>query len=91
MSTTFHKTSYNICLNRVLQRGGQTNATFHILQHTREYDKVQQSCMGGPNEYSIIQHPGKLKKCCIVQHSFGEKSFDHDQISYNEIQHDTTR
>ena len=57
---------------------------------TREYNRVQQSCMGWPNEYNIIQHRGKQKKCCIVQHLFSEK-FDRDQTSYNKIQHDTTR
>ena len=52
--------------------------------------RVQQSCMGWPNEYNIIQHRGKQKKCCIVQHLFSEK-FDRDQTSYNKIQHDKTR
>ena len=42
------------------------------------------------NEYNIIRHRGKQKKCCIVQHLFGEK-FDRDQTSYNKIQHDKTR
>ena len=51
--------------------------------------RVQQSCIGWPNEYSIIQHRGKQKKC-IVQHLFSEK-FDRDQTSYNKIQHDKTR
>ena len=41
--------------------------------------------MGWPNEYNIIQHPGKQRKCCIVQHLFSEKS-DRDQTSYNKIQ-----
>ena len=45
--------------------------------------------MGWPNEYNIIQHRGKQKKCCIIQHLFGEK-FDRDQTSYK-IQHDKTR
>ena len=46
--------------------------------------------MGWPNGYNIIQHRGKQKKCCIVQHLFSEK-FDRDQTSYNKIQHDKTR
>ena len=54
------------------------------------YARVQQSCMGWPNEYNIIQHRGKQKKCCIVQHLFSEK-FDRDQTSDNKIQHDKTR
>ena len=37
----------------------------------------------------MIQHRGKQKKCCIVQHLFSEK-FDRDQTSYNKIQHDKT-
>ena len=61
-----------------------------LLLRTREYNRVQQSCMGWPNEYNIIQHRGKQKKCCIVQHLFSEK-FDRDQTSYNKIQHDKTR
>ena len=61
-----------------------------VLLRTREYNRVQQSCMGWPNEYNIIQHRGKQKKCCIVQHLFGEK-FDRDQTSYNKIQHDKAR
>ena len=61
-----------------------------LLLRAREYNKVQQSCMGWPNEYNIIQHRGKQKKCCIVQHLFSEK-FDRDQTSYNKIQHDKTR
>ena len=40
---------------------------------TREENRVQQSCIGWPNEYNIIQHPAKQKKCCIVQHLFSEK------------------
>ena len=51
---------------------------------------MQQSCMRRPNEYNIIQHRGKQKKCCIVQHLFSEK-FDRDQTSYNKVQHDKTR
>ena len=61
-----------------------------LLLRTREYNRAQQSCMGWPNEYNIMQHHGKEKKCCIVQHLFSEK-FDRDQISYNKIQHDKTR
>ena len=61
-----------------------------LLLRTREYNRVQQSCMGWPNEYNIIQHRGKQKKCCIVQHLFSEK-FDRDQTSYNKIQQDKTR
>ena len=54
---------------------------------TTEYNKV---AWGWPNEYNIIQHCGKQKKCCIVQHLFSEK-FDRDQTSYNTIRHDKTR
>ena len=61
-----------------------------LLLRTREYNRVQQSCMGWPDEYNIIQHRGKQKKCFIVQHLFSEK-FDRDQTSDNKIQHDTTR
>ena len=61
-----------------------------LLLRTREYNRVQQSCMGWPNEYNIIQHRGRQKKCCIVKHLFSEK-FDRDQTSYNKIQHDKTR
>ena len=61
-----------------------------LLLRTREYNRVQQSCMGWPNEYNIIQHRGKQKKRCIVQHLFNEK-FDRDQTSYNKTQHDKTR
>ena len=43
---------------------------FHCPRASRT---VQQSCMGWPNEYNIIQHPAKQKKCCIVQHLFSEK------------------
>ena len=46
--------------------------------------------MGWPNECNIMQHRGKQKKCCIVQHLFSEK-FDRDQTLYNKIQHDKTR
>ena len=46
--------------------------------------------MGWPNEYNIIQHCGKQKKCCIAQHLFSEK-FDRGQTLYNKIQHDKTR
>ena len=61
-----------------------------LLLRTREYNRVQQSCMGWPNECNIMQHRGKQKKCCIVQHLFSEK-FDRDQTSYNKIQQDKTR
>ena len=61
-----------------------------LLLRKREYNRVQQSCMGWPNECNIMQHRGKQKKCCIVQHLFGEK-FDRDQTLYNKIQHDKTR
>ena len=61
-----------------------------LLLRTREYNRVQQSCMGWPNDCNIMQHRGKQKKCCIVQHLFSEK-FDHYQTSYNKIQHDKTR
>ena len=61
-----------------------------LLLRTREHNRVQQSCMGWPNEYNNILHRGKQKKCCIVQHLFSEK-FDRDQTSYNKIQHDKTR
>ena len=61
-----------------------------LLLRTREYNRVQQSCMGWPNEYNIIQRRGKQKKCCIVQHLFNEK-FDRDQTSYNKIQQGKTR
>ena len=54
---------------------------------TTEYNKV---AWGGQTPYNIIQHRGKQKKCCIVQHLFCEK-FDRDQTSYNKIQHDKTR
>ena len=67
-----------------------TKAGKLLLLRMREYNRVQQSCMGWPNEYNIIQHRGKQKKRCIVQHLFGEK-FDRDQTSYNKIQHDKTR
>ena len=56
-----------------------------LLLPTCEYNRVQQSCMGWPNEYNIIQHRRKQKKCCIIQHLFSEK-FDRDQTSYNKIQ-----
>ena len=45
--------------------------------------------MGLPNEY-IIQHPGKQKECCIVQHLFSEEVYG-DQTSYNKVQHDSTQ
>ena len=61
-----------------------------LLLRTREYNRVQQSCMGWPDEYNIIQHRGKQKKCCIVQHLFSEK-FILDPTSYNKIQHNKTR
>ena len=54
---------------------------------SKEYTK---SCMGWPNECNIMQHRGKQKKRCIVQHLFSEK-FDRDQTLCNKIQHDKTR
>ena len=69
----------------------KTNLAGKLLLLCRhEYNRVQQSCMGWPNEHNIIQHRKKQKKCCIVQHLFSEK-FDRDQTSYNKIQHDKTR
>ena len=53
----------------------------------KEYIK---SCMGWPNECNIMQHRGKQKKCCIIQHLFSKK-FDRHQTLYNKIQHDKTR
>ena len=55
--------------------------------------RVQQSITklhGVAKRVQHHKHCGKQKKCCIVQHLFGEK-FDRDQTSYNKIQHDKTR
>ena len=66
------------------ERGGKITSAAHA--------RVQQSTTklyrGG--KYNIVRHRGKQKKCCIVQHLFGE-TFDRDQTSYNRIQHDKTR
>ena len=64
-----------------------------LLLPTHEYNRVQQSCMGWPNEYNIIQHCGKQKKCFMVKHLFSE-SLTANKLHttvYNMIQHDTTR
>ena len=85
---TFHTKRLNMSS---LKQSQQRNVAGKLLLlRTREYNRVQQSCMGWPNEYNIIQHCGKQQKCCIVQHLFGEK-FDHNQTSCNKIQHDKTR
>ena len=57
---------------------------------TSEQNRVQQSCMGWPNEYKIINIlQNRINvvsyNICLV------KKFDSDQTLYNKIQHDTTR
>ena len=88
--TQLMKFAKKISLGLVNKGMWQENCSYCPRASTTEYDRVQQSCMGWPNEYNIIQHRGKQKKCCIVQHLFSEK-FDRDQTSYSKIQHDTTR
>ena len=87
----FKNTTDKVCEENFPRPGQQRNVAGKLLLlSTRAYNRVQQSCMGLPNEYNILQHRGRQKKCCIVQHLFSEK-FDRDQTSYNTIQHDTTR
>ena len=75
-----------VCKENIPRPGRQRNVAGKLLLvRTREDNRVQQSCMGWPNEYNIMQHLGKQKKCCVVQHLFGEK-FDCNQTSYNKIQ-----
>ena len=64
----------------------------HFVQHdtllharVQEYNKV---AVGWPNEYNIIQHPKKKPPEKLYRTL---KKSDHDQTSYNKIQHDTTR
>ena len=95
MSTTFHKTLCNISCtllyvvfkNKVNKGMWRENYFCCTCASTTEYNKV---AWGGQTSTTIIQHRGRQKKCCIVQHLFSEK-FDRDQTSYNKIQHDTTR
>ena len=92
-STTLHKKSYIrrhllhivACCLIVFNREAAKR-----MQHSVQHDtillhaRVQQSCMGRPNEHNIIQHPRKQKKYCIVQHLFKPRT--NEYISYNIIQ-----
>ena len=75
----FKNTTDEVCEENFPRPGQQRNVAGKLLLlPTREYYRVQQSCMRWPNEYIIPQHRGKQKKCCIVQHLFSEK-FDRNQ------------